>query len=401
MQLGEWGKVTLTPLARVDGKWTPAAPGTSKAQQWRARARVRDLDGVQRHVEKTGTTRTNAERALMRALRERITPAAADSELKPDTRVGEAARVWWALVATDGQRAPNTLRAYEGVLKNHLVGTKEQPLHLAHLALREVKVSHVERRLREVAADSGNGAVKMTRSVLRSVLDLAVKHDAIPHNPVRSAGPVAAPRDRTQPARNRSAKAFAAEQVEMVLSLAATDPKALRRDLGDLLAFMAGTGARIGEACALRWPALHLDAATADLGPVIVRVKGQGLHIQEDGKSATSRRTVHLSERLVSRLRARKARQPHNQWHVVFPSPGAGVLRDPSNTLHDVRALMDAAGFPWATSHTFRKTVATLLSEAGESDVKVSNQLGHARPSMTTDVYMDRRTAPVRAGEVL
>lgn len=45
----------------------------------------------------------------------------------------------------------------------------------------------------------------------------------------------------------------------------------------------------------------------------------------------------------------------------------------------------------WITSHSFRKTTATILDEAGQSARQIADQLGHARPSMTQDVYMGRR----------
>ncbi len=48
------------------------------------------------------------------------------------------------------------------------------------------------------------------------------------------------------------------------------------------------------------------------------------------------------------------------------------------------------AGFPWATSHLFRKTVATLMDQAGLSSRAAADQLGHAITSMTTDVYFGR-----------
>lgn len=48
---------------------------------------------------------------------------------------------------------------------------------------------------------------------------------------------------------------------------------------------------------------------------------------------------------------------------VVFLS-ARGLLRDPSNTSGDLRKALDRAGFPLATSHTFRKTVATRLDDA-------------------------------------
>jgi integrase len=53
------------------------------------------------------------------------------------------------------------------------------------------------------------------------------------------------------------------------------------------------------------------------------------------------------------------------------------------------------------TSHLFRKTAATILDEAGLSARAVADQLGHARPSMTQDVYLARRILNPRAAEAL
>ena len=43
------------------------------------------------------------------------------------------------------------------------------------------------------------------------------------------------------------------------------------------------------------------------------------------------------------------------------------------------------------TSHVFRKTCATILDEAGMPVRDIADQLGHARPSMTPDVYIGRK----------
>lgn len=40
--------------------------------------------------------------------------------------------------------------------------------------------------------------------------------------------------------------------------------------------------------------------------------------------------------------------------------------------------------------HTFRRTVATLLHEAGVPLVHIADQLGHADPTMTASVYLGR-----------
>lgn len=92
----------------------------------------------------------------------------------------------------------------------------------------------------------------MTRTVLRGVLDLATKHDAIPANPVRSAGPINV---RTEKKGTRDTeRAFTPAERDAVVAFAGADVEALRRDLPDLVAVLAGTGARIAEACACAEP---------------------------------------------------------------------------------------------------------------------------------------------------
>ncbi len=45
----------------------------------------------------------------------------------------------------------------------------------------------------------------------------------------------------------------------------------------------------------------------------------------------------------------------------------------------------------WVTSHTFRKTTATILDDAALSARLIADHLGHSRPSMTQDVDLARR----------
>jgi integrase len=53
------------------------------------------------------------------------------------------------------------------------------------------------------------------------------------------------------------------------------------------------------------------------------------------------------------------------------------------------------------TSHVFRKTVATRLDEAGLSARQIADQLGHAQPSITQDVYMGRKVVSAEAARIL
>ena len=116
---------------------------------------------------------------------------------------------------------------------------------------------------------------------------------------------------------------------------------------------------------------------------------------QDNTKSESGRRLLQLPTWCVEMLLRRTPTEG-----LVFPASRGG-LRDPSNTQADLRDALERAGFGWATSHTLRKTVATLMDQAGLSARAAADQLGHAKASMTQDVYMGRRIAATGAAEVL
>ena len=74
---------------------------------------------------------------------------------------------------------------------------------------------------------------------------------------------------------------------------------------------------------------------------------------------------------------------------MIFPS-SVGTLRDPNNFGRDWRTVRAKLGVPDATTHSFRKTVATLIDEDGLSARIGADHLGHAKVSMTQDRYMSR-----------
>ncbi len=61
----------------------------------------------------------------------------------------------------------------------------------------------------------------------------------------------------------------------------------------------------------------------------------------------------------------------------------------------------DEDALNWITSHSFRKTTATILDDAGQSARQIADQLGHARPSLTQDVYTGRRSKNPNAAAAL
>jgi integrase len=189
------------------------------------------------------------------------------------------------------------------------------------------------------------------------------------------------------------------DEVVMLRALVRNDATARALDVPDLIDFILGTGLRIGEACAVRWSAVDLRARVLEVNSTVVRTKEHGLIVQDRPKSAAGWRVIALPDSIVDMLERRRG-VGGTASEVVFGSP-FGKLRDRSNTTGDLRRAFDRAGFDWVTSHTLRKTVATRLDDAGLSARQIADHLGHARPSLTQDVYLGRKVVSAQAARVL
>lgn len=345
---------------------------------YRARTLVRDYDGRTRQLERNGPTKTAAETALKIAVRDR--GRVGDyAEITPDSRVKDIGESWYAALR---DIAPTTKQAYRDRLDRQVIPG------LGALRIRELTVGTVHRHLHEVEQRHGYGVAKMTRTVLSGLCAWAVRQDAIERNPVREAGLAKA-------ATRRAPRALTAAQVRQLRAFLTYDERAVARDVPDLIGLLVATGMRIGEATAVRWEDLDLENGTVDVNGTVIRLRGQGTVRQDNTKSESGRRLLQLPPWCVEMLRRRTPSEG-----LVFPASRGG-LRDPSNMQADLRDALERAGFGWATSHTLRKTVATLMDQAGLSARAAADQLGHAKASMTQDVYMGRRIAVTGAAEVL
>lgn len=154
---------------------------------------------------------------------------------------------------------------------------------------------------------------------------------------------------------------------------------------------MLATGARIGEVLALRWPDvdLHSDPPTLSISGTVIRVRGQGLVIQDHPRSTASRRRLRIPGFLVDVLRRRQAEELVSSTHEVIFGSAVGTLRDPTNFRDQWRAARARLGMEWVVPHTFRKSVATVLATV-DSSRTAADQLGHAGTAVTERHYVAR-----------
>src|SRR5690606_4155824 len=262
---------------------------------------------------------------------------------------------------------------------------------LGELRLFEADAPRLDAFLVGMRQRHGVAVTKTARSVLNGVMGLAVRHRAIKTNPMRDVGRISGRRAQT-----RKARAMTRAERDDWLAKMEADELAVIRDLPDLTRWMLATGCRIGEALAVTFDEIDIDAGTVKIERQIVRVTGRGL-LRVPTKSAAGERTLTLPRWAVDMIVRRG--ESLGWTGPLFPIPeqrlggqrwSGGVWRDPSNTSRDLRLARERAGYEWVTSHVFRKTVATVMAEAGFTAREIADQLGQAKISMTQDVYLGR-----------
>lgn len=367
--VGTYGKIRVY---EVRPKW------------FRAETLFRDPDGELRAVKRTGTSKTAAANSLREALTER--QHRIQGSIQAGTLFRDAAAQW--LEEVRRVRRGTTYDTY----RRHL-GHRVLPAFGA-LTLRECDdVSVVHNYLRSLETDAGLKAntVRSCRNVLSGVLSFAAQRGAISRNPVRDAGRVEGPA--------KTPRALTADERVDFLARLDADPRAVENDLPDLVRYMVGTGVRLGEALGLCWERIDMDQGIAVHGDNLVTVTGRGLVLQPP-KTAAGYRVLPLPDFVVMML---SMRHPGRAFagSPVFPN-ALGGWRDRNNTGRSLRKFRNAnPEYAWVTTHVFRKTAITIMDQRGLSARSIAGYVGHARPSITMDVYMDKRPEDRRVSEAL
>jgi len=357
---------------------------------WVARCKYRDTDGVTRRVERRGPADDFdkhgklAEDLLIEALAERRPPAT--EEIGPDTLVMTLVAQHLRRLGEDG-RSPATLATYTFAvekLKKFLGGVR----------VREASTARLDAALRSMRTAHGATMARQSKTVLLGGLQLAVMADAISSNPVRDVNTIR-PKSRPQ-----GAAALSAEQVRGLLTGVRGSDYCKQHDLADPITLLVATGLRRSELLALRWEDFDADAATLKVTGKLVRATGHGLQRIDETKTDAGQRTLPLPKFAVDMLKARRGADFIGEQKMIFPAT-SGTWRDPNNFGKEWRNVREQLGLPEVTTHSFRKTVATLIDDNGLSARVGADQLGHARVSMTQDRYMSRGRVHTEVADLL
>ena len=277
------------------------------------------------------------------------------------------------LAASDRKAATREL--YSNLSRKHIEADPFGAIRLDRLRPSDIEALVLALR------DNGlsDSTIRQTYTVLRQALDGACRDELLARNP---AAVVKRPGvERTE------AKHLPPDAVSRLLRAAEGSR------YYPVLLLIATTGLRRGEAVALHWDQVDLDAGLIKVAATMSRVDGQ-LRISEP-KTARSRRTVPLTPAMIAVLRKHKVTQMKeriraaNVWTdtgLVFTTE-LGTRVEPRNILRVIETASAKAGVTEVTVHTLRHSAAVAWLEAGVHIRQVADLLGHSSVSVTGDVY--------------
>lgn len=176
-----------TPVGGVGKRWARPVPGGA-GEQWVAAVWMRDLDGRRGLVQARGPERLAAEVALEERLARRRPLGFGGAE--PQMTVAELGEYWMRRRRQEvrtpsaeqprgidqGTVSPQTLAGYQAVLSRIIAP------ELGGLRLSEVRPGVLDEVLARV--DRAGRSTRVARSVLTQMFSMAVRHDAMPLNPM-------------------------------------------------------------------------------------------------------------------------------------------------------------------------------------------------------------------------
>nr|WP_239521689.1 site-specific integrase [Geodermatophilus sabuli] len=264
---------------------------------------------------------------------------------------------------------------YAGVARTHILGSS-----LAGVTLDRVRPSHVEGWVVELRRKGlAESTIRSTYTILRAVLDTAVRDGALAANPAAAI--------RRPKVTAKEAPHLTPAQVAELLRAAEGSRYA------PLFVLLVHTGLRRGEALALQWSDVDLAKGLLRVRGTLSRIDGE-LTVTEP-RTARSKRFVPISEpaegvlRRVHAAQAEERRLAGSAWRqtgFVFTTE-FGEPCDPRNALRALRAAATKASLPHAGLHTLRHSAASVMLTRGVPLKVVSDILGHSSIAITGDIY--------------
>lgn len=282
--------------------------------------------------------------------------------------------------------SPNTLVLYQRTFDQ--IGAVFGALKLEDITAQAVREYFAD--LQANGTNRKTGAPLAYNTILKHWLNLHALFESAVDEGVLSASPMWRMK-RPKPRRDEtphSITAYSKEEVKYILECADKEPPKWRA----FIRFALDSGCRRGEILGLKWADIDLRTGRVQIvRNVQYTGKEYGTYITKP-KSGKGR-TITINAPVVTALAQWKLEQlrelvgqglPASEY--VFTTETGAVMAPNTPSVY-MQRFGKRYKIPDLHCHAFRHTMATIAIQRGADPVSVSEKLGHAKPSITLDVY--------------
>lgn len=254
---------------------------------------------------------------------------------------------------------------------------------LGKIKLDDLRPDHIQHLYdTEMRKGTGLRTIEVIHAVIRGSLNHAVKLWIIGRNPALATFP-------PRPAR-KEMQIYSQEQVQKLIVTA----KLITSPYAELLQLAIATGMRLGEILGLQWKDVDWNKNSLTIQRQFSR-KTRDSKLFTSPKTKAGIRTIKVGEEVMTALQIQSERvsrlmwEAGENWHdldLVFPSQDGKPLSG-RYLLTSFQRIAKQAGLPKIRFHDLRHTAASLMLNNGIPVLIVSKRLGHAKPSITLDIY--------------
>lgn len=307
----------------------------------------------------------------------------------------------WLEEYGETQLEPPTIEEYTHLLNTHILPV------IGHLKLSKVQPNHLNNLYKDMLKcrkDKKPGGyapatIKRCHAVTSSIFSTAVQWNIVTENPCERVKP---PKQTTT---STAIKHFTVEQTAVFLEELDTQTRQGLIKLQHNIFFQISIfcGLRRGEAVALLWSDIDMDAQTVSITKSTAIVDGKPY--TKAPKNASSNRVISVPAHIIKLLkryrleyntyrlsigsqwqeRADREEYIFIQWNgsQMYPSTPYNVFKDVLRRYNSEHKEQ----LPDIPLHGLRHTSATLLISQNVDVRTVSNRLGHAQTSTTMNIY--------------
>jgi integrase len=251
-------------------------------------------------------------------------------------------------------------------------GSRVEP-QWGHVAVADVKTAAVRAWVAKMVTDEvGTPTIENAFGLLRQVLGTAVEDSRIPRNPCDGV---------KMPKRPHADRGYLSHA-----QVAALAGAVVRQH--EVVRFLAYTGLRWGEMAALRVQDFDILRRRVNVSRSVTESGG----LRWSTPKTYERRSVPFPAVLADELATLMVGKGRDA--LVFTDQRGNVLRNSNWRARVFQPAVEKCqkaddSFPSITPHDLRHTAASLAISAGANVKAVQRMLGHAKASMTLDVYAD------------